>query len=301
LPSSKGEMFVNQVQKRKDDVSRFFNEQSVQDKLNAYFENNENKIEKFKSTMTMLSMEQDFQKWKPMSIMACGIQAAQIGLSPQKSLGLVYFVAYKGQLELTVGYKGWQALLERSGKAVKSFPVYKCDEFSMEVKGFEEIVSLKPNYDEHNEGDVTWVDENLRGILVAIKDTSNGIVYNKFVHKAKLDQLKGQSPSVKKQRFSPWTHFALEMFMAKAIKYVISKTAMDEKVSLAVKIEDELEIKQQGHLNKRGSLVAQQIAQEIPQIEQGEENGNTVTDGSQLTTEDQYPVEDESQAEPELP
>lgn len=300
---------MSNIQKRKDQINKFFNEESIQQKLGAYFENNEKKIEKFKATMTMLSMEKDFQKWDPMSILACGVQSAQIGLSPQKSLGQVYFVAYKGSLELTIGYKGWQALLERAGKAVKAFPVYKCDEFEMEITGFEERVHLKPNYEEQREDDVKWVHENLRGILVAIKDTQTGIIYNKFVQMAKLEQLRGQSPSVKKQKFSPWTNFAIEMFMAKAIKYVVSKTAMDERTSVAVAIEDELEIKQQGHLARRESLVAKQIEEPLPKINAGEENGADKDEfiepesGEIINQETGETFEDISQEEPqaELP
>ena len=55
----------------------------------------------------------------PMSIMGAFIQAAQLGLEASDQLGLCYFIPYKNQCTLQLGYKGMIELAYRSGK-VKS-------------------------------------------------------------------------------------------------------------------------------------------------------------------------------------
>lgn len=255
---------------RKALIEKFFDSETVVQKLNAYFAGDQAKVDRFRATMSMLTMSRDFLRWNPMSVLACGLEAAEIGLSVSQSMGLVYFVAYKGELAMTISYKGWQALLERGGKVCKSHAIYKCDEFSYVVDGFEENVKFVPNFDERQDSDPKWVMENLRGVLVMTKNIQSGMVESKFVGRQKLMQLRGASPSVKKNKFSPWTEYAAEMFMAKGIKYVVSKTPMEGSLARAVEIENRLEIRQNEDTRKRGSLVADELTgmtQSLPEPE----------------------------------
>ena len=73
------------LQARKQAIAKFFDSPSIQEKLHAFFSGDEKGVQKFRSTMGMLAMDSDFAKWKPESVLAAGIQAAQIGLSPTRS------------------------------------------------------------------------------------------------------------------------------------------------------------------------------------------------------------------------
>lgn len=226
--------------------------------VKAHLEGDKVKQEKFESALLRIMSEKQFKDWNARSIVNCGLQALEIGLDFNKVLHQVYFVAYKNKPQLAIGYRGWQTLLERAGKAVKAHPVYKCDSFSFEIQGFEENYSLVPEFSERKESDAKWVYDNLKGIIVAIKNIETSIVTVKYIHREKLDQLRGESASVQQNKFSPWVKYPLEMFMAKAIKYVISKTAMTPKVARAVQIETETEIAAMPS-RKRPSKIAEDI------------------------------------------
>ena len=88
-----------------------------------------------------------------------------------------------------------------------------------------------------------WVEANLRGVLVAIKDNSTGTVSINFISVGKLKQIAGVSPSVKKGSYSPYTEWGLEMYQGKAIKYILSKTPMNEQIGRAVEIDNQLDMK----------------------------------------------------------
>ena len=81
-----------------------------------------------------------------------------------------------------------------------------------------------------------------------IKDVVTDIETYYFVSAKKIDKLKGCSPSVKRGKGSPYDTWFEEMYLAKAIKYVLSKEPMancDVKLSKALELENELEVKVQ--------------------------------------------------------
>jgi len=69
------------------------------------------------------------QKCKPLSVLACVIQAAQLGLEPDL-LGRSYLVPYKDECQFIPGWRGLVDLCNRTGKAtVWTSAVYEGDEF----------------------------------------------------------------------------------------------------------------------------------------------------------------------------
>ena len=225
---------------RKSKVTAYLSTESIQSKLKSFFNNDQNKIQRFKSTMELRCAENDFIKYDPISVLLCGIKSAEIGLSPMKEFGHVYFVPYGNKLEIQIGYKGWRTLLERAGKIVKEHRVYKCDDFNMVIEDFEERYVLSPKFEEHKESNPQWVIDNLKGVLVSIKDLHTKITYNKFVTADKIFQIQGASPSKKS---GPWHNWKAEMVSAKAIKYVVSKIPVDEKIAIAINYDNELDTK----------------------------------------------------------
>ena len=233
----------NAVVERKNKIVRIMESGEITDRLNSLFSKNEDKASKFKATLLNIALDNSLQNCTPASIVKSALMIAELDLPLAKGLGQAYIVKYKQDAEAQIGYKGWLALAERNGKAVKPKPVFKCDEFQIIDNGFDETVIFKPNFDERQEFKPEWVKDNLKGVLVAIKDVKTGIISNTFVSIGKLNQIAGVSPSVKKGSYSPYTEWGLEMYQGKAIKYVLSKTPMNEDLGRAVEIDNRLDIK----------------------------------------------------------
>lgn len=81
--------------------------------------------------MTVFHQTPDLQRCNPTSILACVIQASQLGLELSGPLGHAWMVPYGGTAQFQVGYRGFIELAFRSGK-VASFPmrtVHENDKF----------------------------------------------------------------------------------------------------------------------------------------------------------------------------
>jgi len=234
---------LSAIVERKSQITRMMESGEITNRLNSLFSENKDKASKFKATLLNIALDNSLNACTPASIVKSALMVAELGLPLAKGLGQAYIVKYKQDAEAQIGYKGWLALAERNGKAVKAKPIFKCDEFELIDNGFDETVVFKPNYDERKEFQPSWVKDNLKGVLVAIKDINTGTISNTFVSVGKLNQIAGVSPSVKKGSYSPYTDWGLEMFQGKAIKYVLSKTAMNEDLGRAVEIDNQMDIK----------------------------------------------------------
>jgi recombination protein RecT len=92
--------------------------------------------------MTVFHRSPELQRCAPMSIVACVIQASELGLELSGPLGQAWMVPYKEQATFQVGYKGYFELAYRSGK-VCAFPmrvVYEKDHFEIEYGTNQQLV-----------------------------------------------------------------------------------------------------------------------------------------------------------------
>lgn len=226
---------------RRDKINQFFDDPKNQERIKAYF-SSEKERESVVNTVRKLALNDDnLKKYDVNSVINAAIDVFEIGLSPVPARGLVYFVAYKKKLGAAISYKGWQHLLDEAGKVVKSFNVYCCDKFKHRVEGFEDHIEFEPNYSEHQDDESQWVEDNIKGVLVMVKDLEKNSTVSKFVNRKKLFQLRSSSPSIRSGKFSPWTNWAAEMFAAKGIKYVVSKLPINEKIAKAVSMDNALD------------------------------------------------------------
>ena len=218
-----------------------------QEKLLSFFGDDKTKATQFKSALITIAQNPILAQCSVGSILKSAFNLAEIGVEISPILGQAYILKYKNDAEAVISYKGWQALIERAGKRVKAFSVFKCDTFSIDLSDFDEVITFKPNYTERNESDDGWYKDNLIGVLVKVKDMSDGYVKNTFVTSAKIEKIKGKSPSAKSQ-YSPYNQWAEEMYLAKAIKYALSREALnftDENIKKAVDLDNQLDIKLQ--------------------------------------------------------
>lgn len=269
----------------------FTNPENIK-KIAGFFGDDMKKATKFNQTMMLVAMDEKYNNFTPASIYRCAMYAAELDLSPQKNLGLFYIVPRKNKKTKTIelcfdmGFRGWLTLLDRGEKACKTYNVYKCDQFSLTIdttseSGWDEKILYKPNYDKWNEADPTWVKENLAGILVMILDHRRGAKVVKYVKRDVLDKIRSYSPSASSE-YSPWQNWTAEMYQAKAIKYVVSKTSMDDKTARAVEIENMFHI-----LNKENQ-------RQLSPLE-------TVLSGNQLPAGEVIDVEDQTSSDEENP
>ena len=243
----------NAIIERKNQITGLLSNPEVTGRLVSLFSKDENKAEKFKATLMNIALDATLLQCTPASIIKSALQLAELELPLAKGLGQAYIVKYKADAEAVIGYKGWLALAERGGKSVKAKAVFKCDVFSLEDNGFDETVTFRPNYDERKDFEPDWVEQNLKGVLVSIKDNNTKTISNNFVSFGKIKQIAGKSPA-RNSKFSPYVDWGLEMYQAKALKYVLSKTPMTEQIARAVEIDNKLDIERIQELKKDTSI-----------------------------------------------
>ena len=216
-------------------------------KLMSFFGDDKAKVMKFKSALVTIAQNPILAQCSVGSILKSAFNLAEIGVEISPILGQAYILKYKNDAEAVISYKGWMALIEKAGKRVKAFSVFKCDEFSIDLSDFDEVITFKPNFAERQESNDSWYQDNLVGVLVKVKDMTDGYVKNTFITKDKIEKIKGKSPSAKSQ-YSPYNQWAEEMYLAKAIKYALSREALnfnDENIKKAINLDNELDIKLQ--------------------------------------------------------
>ena len=178
----------------------------------------------FKQAMLTMATNPQLAKADASSILVCGLEAMRLSLP--LSAGQGYIVVYKGKAQLDIGYKGWQVMAKRSGLSVMTETVTSVDEFSQSGFGHEADISFTPNIAERKIHDDNWLKQNFVGVLVSVKEVSTGLVTNQFVPADMIRKIAGMSPSAS-SGFSPYANWLLQMYQAKAIKYVLSKSAID--------------------------------------------------------------------------
>ena len=230
---------MSQELSRKSQIISTLGNKEVIGRLNSLFQNNEDKADKFRATLINIALDSSLANLDPMSIIKAGIQLAEIDLPLAKSMGQAYIVKYGKEVQAVISYKGWLALAKRSGVLVKSVPVFKCDDVEYWENGFDTHFKLVPS-DLRDEGDPKWVKDQLLYIVIITRDLDTRIDTVQKVSLSKIKQIVKMSKSAG-SAFSPYTNWIMEMYQAKAIKYVLSKTAMSETIGRAVEIENSYE------------------------------------------------------------
>lgn len=212
-------------------------------KILDFFGGDVKKIIRFKSALLNIASNQALQGCTQASILKSAFSIAELNLELNPALAHAYILKYKLDAEPVISYKGWQVLLERSGKKVRAFSVFKCDNFTIKInsKDFDEDISFIPNLSERKSSDDNWYKNNLLGVLVKIKDGED--IRNYFIQVDKIEKIRGKSPS-QKSDFSPYNQWAEEMYLAKAIKYVLSRTPLninEELIAKAIEIDNNLD------------------------------------------------------------
>lgn len=168
----------------------------------------------------------------------CCIEIANMKLPISKQAGQAYIVPRnvainKGTpderkisvLNVEIGYKGWLVLAKRAGIAVRVYPIFRGDDYTYEINGFEQNFTYKPNFQNITaEKTEQFVENNLQFIAIATKDLISKVETCDLVEIALLRKLRSKTQSTSGGVYKDWL---LEMYKAKAIKYVLKKMPID--------------------------------------------------------------------------
>lgn len=198
----------------------------------------------FASSLVAMANDYNLKDCDVSSVLDVGLQIVQAGLNPNKLFGQAYVVPFKlksgrTMAQLQIGYKGWISLGYRNGWTFKAVPVYKCDDFSIEFGGFEDVIHFKPDYEQREDDSGQWVFKNLVGVIVYAKD-KNGEVFTEFVSFKKLEKIRLKSQNQSNGELKHiWLEWAEEMYKAKAIKYVITRLPINDEIMEVAVAENE--------------------------------------------------------------
>ena len=229
---------MNQLQIREQDARELV--RSKMDVIKTITGGDKAKMSAFAASLTAMASDPALSICSVQSVIGAGLEIVRLGLNPNKTFGQAYVVPFKSKAQLQIGYKGWLSLAYRNGWIFRALAAYKCDEFEINFAGIKDDIKFSPNYDERDETNSEWVFNNLRGVIVYVKD-AGGNEFSEFVPFKKLEQLrlKSQNQKDKEALTNIWGEWAEEMYKAKAIKYVATRLPITEQIQEAINAENE--------------------------------------------------------------
>ncbi len=160
----------------------------------------------------------DLQKCDALSIVACVIQGAQLGLEMDGVLGNAYMVPYSNQAQFIIGYKGLVTLAYRSDRIsrIDGKNVYEGDEFDYQY-GTDPFITHVPK-GEHDSDKITHT-----YVIIKLAD-GNDIFEVWTAERIKAHRDRFSQGFDKKPSTSPWT-FAPEAMFLKTVARAAFKFA----------------------------------------------------------------------------
>lgn len=262
---------MNQLQIREQDARDLV--RAKMDVIKTITGGDKAKMSAFAASLTAMASDPALSICSVQSVIGAGLEIVRLGLNPNKTFGQAYVVPFKSKAQLQIGYKGWLSLAYRNGWIFRALAAYKCDEFEINFAGIKDDIKFSPNYDERDETNSLWVFNNLRGVIVYVKD-AGGNEFSEFVPFKKLEQLrlKSQNQKGKEALTNIWGEWAEEMYKAKAIKYVATRLPITEQIQEAINAENEAykeqpKLEQQPqNLNEFLAKAAQKKAEPVEEI-----------------------------------
>jgi recombination protein RecT len=178
------------------------------------------------------------------SIISSVIQASELGFNPTQALGQCYFVPYKGNVQMQIGYKGYIDLARRSGqiKSLFAYCVYLGDDFKYEL-GLYPTIEHKPSEIEKEHSKITHV-----YAVAHYKDGGNSFI---VLTKSEIEKLRKRNAFQKATPTQAWATDYDKMSMAKAIKQLAKWMPLSDEMQKAVTVDES--IPQMNQFTKQGT------------------------------------------------
>lgn len=233
---------------RQNEMESLINSDNIISTVNEMMRPNE--VASFKQLMLKMATDSALTKAEPITIIQCALDATRLSLPLTAGQG--YIVVYKGKAQLDIGYKGWQMMAKRAGLSVLSDVVTDIDDFTQEGFGHNLTINLIPSPDRKVYDD-KWLAEHAKGVVVSVKEIETNFTTTHFVEIGMIRKLQGMSPSANSD-FSPYKNWLAQMYRAKAIKYVLSSSAIDVNTSIQSAVE----------ISNKYESMNQQASKELP-------------------------------------
>jgi recombination protein RecT len=160
------------------------------------------------------------------SIMGAFINSTQLGLEPGASLGHCYFVPFKGECQLVIGYRGMIELAYRSGKvlSIAARTIHQADRFDYSY-GITDVLEHKP---------ATGDRGPLIGVYAVAKLVGGGVHFEVL----DLSDIEQARKASKAGTFGPWKDHFEEMAKKTAIRRLFKYLPVGTELNRAVAIDE---------------------------------------------------------------
>lgn len=130
------------------DIHHLLGRQDVLAELQKAFPNALSAERHARIAITVIQKSEALMKCSPLSLLACVVESAQLGLEPDPSMGLIYFVPYAGVATIQIGWKGYAHLVFNTGDIYKIVPtvVRKGEKFSVTAGTRPELLHIPKDH-----------------------------------------------------------------------------------------------------------------------------------------------------------
>lgn len=211
----------------------------------------------------LISRNEHLLKCDAKSLIGAVMQSAELGLNPVQSLGQCYFVPYRGQVQMQIGYKGYIELARRSGQIMSlyAYCVFEGDSFNY-------TLGLHPDIQHTPSENNSKAADTLTHVYAVAHYKDGG--YNFIVlTKDEVEKLRMRSPMQKGAPSGAWGTDYEKMAMAKSVKQLARYMPLTETMQTAILADES--IPHLGQFEQGGGTKLEEITYEVDKTQQEED------------------------------
>jgi recombination protein RecT len=188
-------------------------------------------------SLTVIQKSPHLKECTPLSLLACVVECAQLRLDPDPLLGEVYFVPYKKQATIQVGYKGFAKLAFNTGDIHKiTAHVVRRNEKFKYTAGTAETIVHDPKDHGPEKDDSTWTH------AYAVAFFRDGHTDQQVLERAEVFRRRSRSRAFQAgKKDSPWFTDTESMWKKTAIRALatrLPKSTTDNRLARAAKLDE---------------------------------------------------------------
>lgn len=187
------------------------------------------KADKFLATAVKVASDNKLNGCNVDSIIDACVTVAQLGLDLNPVLSHAYLVPFKGNIQLIVSSRGYNALLARTGWKLKTYIVNDGDEFDYNIDGFDETVRFKKDLDG---------DGGKFKYAVALAQSPDGMLYVEVMNASQIEKHRKVSSNQSDKPSGVWLQWFDEMALKTVTKKLVKKLPIGEEMAYAVNVDD---------------------------------------------------------------
>lgn len=179
--------------------------------------------------LTSIRRSATLQACSPASLMAAVIEAGQLGLITDGTLGEAYLVPFKGEATLIVGYKGLIRLADQSGVVVVDDAVFDGDEFTHHR-------TLEKDHLHHARSKEAKTDQPVIFAYAIARYKDGSPAKYEVLSRQQIDKIRKGAAG---QNSQAWTDHFPQMARKTAVRRLLQKVALRSDLGLVVAREEE--------------------------------------------------------------